>query len=441
MNIPEYAVRAIKQLEKNGFEAYLVGGCVRDFIMGIEPHDFDITTNAMPEQIKSVFSEYKTISSGEKHGTEAIVIDGNLVEITTYRTESGYTDNRHPDAVHFSSCLEEDLRRRDFTMNAIAMDINGALTDPFNGQQDIVGMVIRTVGDAGERFSEDALRILRALRFSSMFGFEIESSTSGAILENAQLLKNISAERIRDEFEGILCGRVPDNILRKYREVIAVFIPEIRKCFDFEQHTPYHKYDVWEHIIHAVKYSKNTKKIRTAMFFHDISKPECYKQDENGQGHFKRHAQKSAVRAKEIMKRFRFPNSFTADVTRLIYHHSDELNSRYEIKRLMGEIGVENTLDLIDVQRADSMSKQEFCRERLKKSDNQEKIIREIADNNECISLNQLDISGSDIVKLGVSGRNIGEILNKLLDEVMRDEVKNDKKELIYYAKSLIKYL
>lgn len=437
MKIPEYAAAAVKLLEKNGFEAYFAGGCVRDCIMSITPHDFDITTNAMPEQIKGVFSGYTVIPTGEKHGTITVIIGGKQLEITTYRIDSGYTDNRHPDKVEFSASLAEDLRRRDFTINAMAMDINGNITDLFGGREDIKNGIIRAVGKAGERFNEDALRIMRGLRFAARFGFEIEQETSASIHKYRSLLKNISAERIRDEFTGLLCGSCPDSILRSYRDVIAVFIPEIMPCFEFEQHSPYHRYDVWEHTIHAVRSCRNKEKIRLAMFFHDIAKPECFKQDENGRGHFKGHAPKSAEKAAEIMKRLKFPNRIKDDAAALISHHSDGLNSRYELRRIIGEIGVENVLDLLDVQRADSLSKQEFCRERLKKSDEQEKAVCEIIENRECVRIKDLEINGYDLMNIGFSGREIKAVLNELLDNVMKDNIKNERCELIDCAKSL----
>lgn len=439
LKIPEYAVKAVKQLEKHGFEAYFAGGCVRDFIMDITPHDFDITTNALPEQIKEVFSGFRVIPTGEKHGTITVIIDGGQLEITTCRIDKGYADNRHPDKVEFSSSLGEDLKRRDFTINAMAMDISGRITDLFGGMEDIKNGVIRAVGNPAERFNEDALRIMRALRFAARFGFDIEAETAAAVHELRSLLKNISAERIRDEFTGLLCGEHPDRVLRSYGDVIAVFIPEITSCFGFEQHSPYHKYDVWEHTIHAVKACRNKEKIRIAMFFHDIAKPDCFKQDENGRGHFKGHAPKSAEKTTAIMRRMKFPNRMTEDAATIIRHHSDELNTRYELRRIIGEIGVENVFDLLDVQRADSLSKQEFCRERLKKSDEQERIVREIIGNHECVCVKDLAVNGYDLIDSGFYGREIKSVLDTLLDNVMRDNIKNERCELLNCAESLKK--
>lgn len=435
--IPEYAVYAIEKLNNAGYEGYLVGGCVRDLIMGNAPHDFDITTNALPEQTKQIFDGFTVIPTGEKHGTVTVLIEGVPLEITTYRIDESYSDNRRPDKVTFTSCLENDLKRRDFTMNAMAMDVNGKITDLFGGKEDIEKRIIKCVGDAEKRFEEDALRILRALRFSSGLGFSIDESTSDAIHKQKCLLKNISAERLNAEFKGIVCGKNAENVLRSYRDVIAVFIPEILPCFDFQQHTRYHKYDVWEHIIHAVGSSVNREKVRIALFFHDIAKPECYKPDEKGVGHFKGHPLASAEKTHNIMTRLRFSKRFVRDVTALISHHSDELNSRSELRRLIGEIGAENVLDLLDVQRADTLAKNDFCRERLQKSDNQEKTVREIIENHECTSLKDLAVNGNDLIMLGFSGIQIRETLERILEAVFSDKIENQHSVLIDYAKLL----
>lgn len=435
--IPEFTLKAIEMLENSSFEAYIVGGCVRDFIMNIQPHDFDIASNALPKQIKAVFSGYTVIATGEKHGTVTVIINGEAIEITTYRIDGNYTDSRHPDKVSFSPYLEEDLKRRDFTINAMAMDTKGNITDLFGGRNDIKNGIIKAVGNAKKRFEEDALRILRALRFASRLGFVLDKATSDSVHECKDLLKNISSERIRDEFIGIILGKHSEKILRQYRDVIAVFIPEIIPCFEFEQHSPYHKYDVWEHTVHAVSSCANRQNVKLAMFFHDIAKPDCYKPDDTGRGHFKGHPLKSAEKAETIMHRLKFPKKIIKNTSELISRHSDKLESRYEIRRMVGELGFESALDLIDVQRADSLSKQDFCRKRLEKSDAQEKIIREIIVNRECISIRQLDVNGSDILKLGFCGSEIRAVLEELLKTVMKDEIENEHYQLISYAKSL----
>ena len=322
LNIPSYVLTAISILESNGFQAYLAGGCVRDSIMNINPNDYDIATNAVPSQIKSMFKDYKLILTGEKHGTVAVLITGNIIEITSYRLENGYTDGRHPDSVEFTSSLAEDLRRRDFTINAMAYGINDGLIDLYNGLDDIKNKIIRTVEAPEKRFKEDALRIMRGLRFSSRLGFAIDTDTSTAIHALSDQLKNVSLERIRDEFVQIICGQNAGEVMMSYRDVISVFIPEIIPCFDFNQYSPYHKYDVWEHTVNAVAKAKNKENIKLAMFFHDIAKPECFVMDSSKRGHFKGHAKKSALIAEAIMVRLRFPKSVIKNVSAIICHHS-----------------------------------------------------------------------------------------------------------------------
>lgn len=437
VNIPSYVFTVVKRLESIGFQAYLAGGCVRDSIMNIAPNDYDITTNARPEEIKNVFRDFKLILTGEKHGTVAVITNGGIIEITSYRLEKGYTDGRHPDNVEFTSSLIEDLRRRDFTVNAMVYGIHDGLIDPFNGRDDIKNKIIRTVGAPEKRFEEDALRILRGLRFSSRLGFSIESGTAEAVHNLRLLLKNISAERIRDEFVQIIRGQNAGEVLKSYRDVISVFIPEVIPCFDFEQHSPYHKYDVWEHTVNAVSECIDKENVKLAMFFHDIAKPECFTVDFSGRGHFKGHAQKSALKAEAVMKRMRFPKSVILNVKAIIYHHSDELNTEFELKKILNQIGVRNAFDLIDAQRADSLSKQDFCRERLKKSDMQEQSLRDILKRGECFSIKMLDINGYDLIELGFKGIEIKNALSLLLDNVMRGIVENSRDSLMHRAKSI----
>ena len=429
--LPDYVLYVLKKLSSRGFEAYIVGGCVRDIMLQKIPSDFDITTNALPFEIKECFEEHKIIDIGEKHGTVTIIIDSRKIEITTYRIDGTYSNNRHPDKVTFSCNLYDDLKRRDFTINAMAMKSSGELTDNFNGRSDLKNKIIRTVGDPAKRFTEDALRILRALRFASQLGFHIENNTSEMIHQYAYLIKNISAERIREEFVKILLGNSAEKILREYCDVIEVFIPEIKKSYGFKQ------YDVWEHTIHAVGASVPEKNVRTAMFFHDIAKPDCFKLDKNGRGHFKGHAVKSAEMTYDILKRLRFSSKDIKDIICVIYHHSDELDNKPEIKLLMNKIGIKNFINLLNVQRADSMSKQEFCRERLKKSNWQEKTAKEIIQNKECYTLKGLAVNGNDLMKLGFEGKENGKMLEYLLKEVIYENLENNKISIINYIKSL----
>lgn len=436
-DLPDHVLYVLNKLNSRGFEAYIVGGCVRDFMLKNDPSDFDITTNALPCEIKECFDEHKIIETGVKLGTITIIINSQKIEITTYRVEGKYSDNRHPDKVTFSCNLYDDLIRRDFTINAMAISSSGELIDNFNGRADLKNKIIRAVGDPAKRFTEDALRILRALRFASQLGFYIEDKTSEMVHQYAYLLKNISAERIREEFVKILMGISAEEILRRYCDVVEIFIPEIKKLYGFDQHSPYHKYDVWEHTIHAVGSAVPEKNVRVAMFFHDISKPDCFYMDENGRGHFKGHALKSAEMTSEILKRLRFSSRDIKDIVSIICHHSDEINSKLEIKLLLNEVGEKNFFDLLNTQRADSMSKQEFCLKRLKKSDWQEKTAKEILRNKECYTLKDLAINGNELIKLGFRDRKIGQLLERLLQEVVYENLLNDKISLINYIKSL----
>lgn len=432
-DMPLFCKTALEILESNGFEAYVVGGSVRDNFLKRNPTDFDIATNALPNEIKECFSGFKIIDTGIKHGTISVIVSGNTIEITTYRTDGKYKDNRHPSEVLFLQNLSEDLKRRDFTINAMAMDKEGRIVDLFGGIEDLNSGKLVTVGNPYKRFSEDALRILRGLRFSSVLGFEIEKETSNAIHEYKELLKNISAERIRTEFKKLLMGENCMRVLREYRDVISVFIPEIKCMFDFKQYSPYHKYDVWEHTIHSIQSAVSDEIVKISMLFHDIGKPYCFTMDKNGRGHFKGHALKSAEIAEKIMKRLRFSKNEIFKVTLLIEHHSDNFCSKKEIKKLLREIGEENYFTLLNVQRADTLAKQEFCRERLSLTDNQEALARKIIENNECFLLSQLAVNGNNIKKLGYENQEIGKTLNEILELVIDGKLENSKNTIEYY--------
>lgn len=289
MKLPDYAETIIKRLNDSGYEAYAVGGCVRDLLLGETPKDYDFTTNASPEQILRVFSDCKRFDCGLRFGTVGVLLEGKTAEITTYRRDGGYTDHRRPDRVDFSESLSEDLKRRDFTFNAMAFAPSRGLIDPFEGREDLARRIVRAVGDPGLRFREDALRILRALRFASCLGFRIEEGTAAAIHGCAGLLKNISGERIYAELTKLLCGKGCGAVLREYPDVFAVFIPEISRCVGFEQHTRYHDRDVYEHTIAAVAAVAPKPHLRLAMLLHDLAKPDFFRLTD-GTGHFKGHA-------------------------------------------------------------------------------------------------------------------------------------------------------
>lgn len=434
MKIPKYAQKVADRLIDNGFEAYFVGGCVRDCIMGQEPCDYDITTNALPEEIKKCFPDFNTILTGEKHGTVTVVSEGENVEVTTYRIDGEYTDMRHPDKVSFTKNIFEDLSRRDFTMNAICY--NSVFVDPFSGIKDIENKIIRTVGEADKRFCEDALRIMRALRFSACLGFEIEEETKCSIHKNAHLLKSVSYERLYGEFSRLLMGRQAENVLLEYGDVIGVFIPEIKPCIGFDQKNDYHIYDVYTHMVKAVCFSEYNLKVRLALFFHDIGKPLCFTTDESG-GHFKGHAEISGNIAENVLKRLKVDNVTKSTVVDLIYHHQREIipQKKY-VKRFLSRFSYEFFDMLMQVMRSDTLAHSDKAMVNLKTIEELRNIKEEVQKDGECISLKSLDINGNDLKAIGINeGKDIGKILNILLKKVIDEEVENKKEILIETAR------
>lgn len=436
LQLPNYVLQVLNILESNGFEAYLVGGCVRDFIMNKQPDDYDITTNAFPNQIKQAFSMFNLITTGEKHGTIGVVINKQVIEITTYRIDGKYIDNRRPETISFSSSLYDDLSRRDLTINAMAQNKKGEIIDIFGGKNDIENKIIRTVGSADKRFNEDALRIMRCLRFASVLNFDIENETAKAIHQNANLLKNISAERIRVEFVKLLCGNNSAEILRNFCDVIEVFIPEIKSMYGFDQHTPYHKFDVWEHTLHGIKNSENSSFIRTVMFFHDIAKPDCFKIDENGIGHFKGHAKLGAEKAKIILKRMKFSSKEIEDITKIIEYHRYSYKSDVDVKKIMNKTGQRLFFELLKVKRADDNSKG-FPKENNVQVDFAQKRAMEIIKNHECYRISDIKINGNDLLEIGFKGKEIGDVLNIILDKIVSGELLNQRDQLTNYALSI----
>lgn len=424
-------------LEKSGFEAYLVGGCVRDTLMERPFHDTDITTNALPEQIIEAFRNYKTIPTGIKHGTVTVIAGGIPYEITTYRIDGEYSDSRRPDSVEFTSSLREDLARRDFTINAVAMNSKGEIYDPFGGAEDINKKIIRCVGSPEKRFSEDALRIMRAIRFSAQLDFKIESQTAEAIHNMKDRLKNISAERIREELDKLICGKNCFNVLMEYSDVIATIIPEFQSCIGFEQHSPYHKYTVWEHTAHAVSFAPpDNLKMRRALLFHDIAKPVCARFDETGRGHFKKHAETGAEMTRNIMKRLRYDNESINYSEITIAHHSDNTKNRTDIKKLMSVVGDKLFFELMEMKKCDNFAKNDFVLDENIQFDELIAEGRKIIENGECHNLHTLDINGNDLIKAGLKGTEIGNTLKELLNFVIEEKLPNEHDILLNYIKN-----
>jgi tRNA nucleotidyltransferase (CCA-adding enzyme) len=438
---PVNVIYLLNILEEDGHEAYLVGGCVRDSFLGKTPNDWDICTNAAPEDVCALLECYDDIEvflTGMKHGTITAHIDGENYEITTYRVDGDYTDNRRPDNVTFVSDVTKDLARRDFTINAMAYRRVDDFVDPWGGYEDLRNGVIRCVRNPDDRFQEDALRILRALRFASTYGFKIEEETAAAIHRNKDLLKNVSAERIRTELCKMLCGEGVLDILLEYKDIMAVIIPELEPCIGFQQNNPYHKYDVYDHMVHAVDAYKGTDvSIKMTLLLHDIYKPKCYTEDERG-GHFYCHGVFGSHDAEKIMTRLKFDNKTRDEVVALVRHHDTDIHPGYRtVKRWLNKLGEDLLYKLIFVKLADieahSEKGQAKCRDAVL---GVLLIAKDILAQQQCFSLKDLAIGGKDIIALGVEpGPIVGETLKHLLDLVLDDIIENDHDLLVDKAK------
>lgn len=436
--IPEYCKKVLSALEDSGYESFLVGGCVRDSIMGKIPDDYDITTNALPEEMLECFKDFKVVETGLKHGTVTVVTDGENVEVTTYRIDGEYKDNRHPKEVVFTRNLSEDLKRRDFTVNALAYNEKTGIVDLFGGKDDIGIKIIKCVGEPDKRFCEDGLRILRALRFASILGFEIDRKTAESIHTNKDLLKNISSERIFSEFKKLLCGKNAEKILLDFKDVIAVFIPEIKPCFGFDQNTKYHCYDVYTHIVKSVSAVVPDEKLRLACFFHDIGKPPVYFTDEKGIGHFYGHNIKSKEIAKCVLKRLKCDNETLNFLLEAIYYHDAQVvTTQKAVKRFINKTSPEFLRKLIEIKRADAFAHAEEYRNREEYFSTLLSILDKIEEEKQCFSLKDLDLKGNDLINIGFSpNEQLGKALKIALDAVIDGNVKNEKEELIKFIRS-----
>ena len=436
IKLPPHISKTIEILNSNGHKAYIVGGCVRDSLLNRDPYDWDVTTSALPEQTVEYFKGYKTVLTGLKHGTVCVIVDNFPVEITTFRTDGGYCDNRHPDKVVFIDDVREDLARRDFTVNAIAYNDNEGIIDPFNGISDIKSKTIRCVGDERERFDEDALRIIRAIRFSSVLDFKIEEKTSDAIHEKKLLIKNVSCERIRLELEKLLVGKNAFNVLQKYSDIIFTIIPELKPTKETTQKCKYHIYNVWDHICHSVKEIEANKNLRFVMLLHDIAKPIAKTTDKNGIDHFKTHAKKSGEMAEMILKNLKSDNKSTSEIVNLIIHHDDRLyNNIDDLPLYVSEFGYDFLKKLDKVSRADIKSQNGEYLDRLNLCDEFIMKLNELEEKNICVSIKDLKINGDDLKNLGYDGKEIGEKLDCLLKKVLKNEIKNEKEVLLENAK------
>lgn len=438
IEVPAPVYFIIQELEKCGHEAYMVGGCVRDSVLGRKPHDYDICTSATPDEILQAFPYEEIIPTGLQHGTVTILINEEPYEVTTYRIDRDYSDNRRPDNVTFTKNLVEDLRRRDFTINAMAYNPKTGLIDPFNGLEDIKEGMIRCVGSEKDRFGEDALRILRAIRFASQLGFVIEPDTDWEIHQQHKRLENISVERINSEFCKIVSSDSFCVQLLLYKDVFSLFIPELKSMFDFQQNNPYHAYDVFGHTVHAIKQcNSDDLVVKLAVFFHDFGKPHSYQDGEDGIRHFKGHGKVSAEITDSIMKRLRFDNETRNNVVELVYYHDAtfEVGKKY-VKRWLNKIGEKQFRRLLEVRRADIKGqKPDYEKSRIEKVDNIEKILEEILAEKSCFSLKDLTVNGNDVkevMKLK-EGKDIGYWLNEILKRVIDGELENNRDDLVYW--------
>lgn len=438
-DIPKNVKNILSFLEDKGYESYIVGGCVRDMIMGRDPHDWDICTSALPEKVESLFrgQGYTVVPTGIQHGTVTVIIEQEGYEITTFRIDGKYSDSRRPDTVEFTEDIKEDLSRRDFTMNAIAFNPNRGLIDPFHGQRDIQDKIIACVGSAKERFKEDALRILRAIRFASRFGFSLESHVYDEVFNQRDNLKSISMERIQSEFCNIMTSSNPANVLLKYKQVFEVFLPEL-KDMDMEQNNPHHDFTVWGHTLRAVSSCVNADLIlRLAVLFHDIGKPHSY-QDGTDKRRFKGHPKVSAEMTDKILHRMRFDNDTREQVVELILHHDSEfIPEKKYVRRWLNKIGEVQFQRLLILRTCDIAGQKRMIdperEEEVKSFNIIRHIMHDILNDKECFSLKSLAVNGDTIMKTFnlPAGKEIGYWLNKVLDKVIEGDLNNTEEEIL----------
>lgn len=435
--IPAKVKEIMETLEGAGFEAWCVGGAVRDMLLGRTAEDWDVTTSALPQQVMDLFGP-AAIPTGLQHGT-VTVGGGRGVEVTTFRRDGDYLDNRHPDHVEFTSSLEEDLARRDFTVNAIAMDLRGLIRDPFGGREDLKRGLLRAVRDPEERFREDALRIMRGLRFASRLGFSIEEKTDAAIRRCAPRLESIAVERLQVELMGLLRGDQVVEVLLAYPDVLGVFLPEILPCVGFDQRTPYHCYDVWEHTARSVGAVPPEPILRYTMLLHDLGKPSTFTVDENGQGHFYGHGRESTRLAEIICDRLRLDRRSRDTILTLVEHHDMDLPfSEKAVRRCLARFGEETVRLLLEVKRGDNLAQAPEYRSRQELIRQWEQLLNMVLAQDACFSLKQLAVKGNDLTEIGLSGPAVGRTLHQLLGLVMDEKLPNDRSLLLEYTKEAL---
>ncbi|QIB69210.1 HD domain-containing protein [Aminipila butyrica] len=440
INIPIDVEKIISRLEAEGFEAYIVGGCVRDQLLGIVPEDWDICTSAKPEQVVSCFSDCRLLNTGIQHGTVTILLGGQAYEVTTYRQDGTYMDGRRPEEVAFVTSLEEDLARRDFTVNTLAYNARRGLVDPYGGCKDLQAKLIRCVGEPGERLREDGLRIIRALRFASVLGFSIEAETARSLHNSGSLLSIVAVERIQTEFCKLLCGQGVKGVLEEYRDIIEVFLPELKPMAECQQHNPHHWYDVWKHTLEALGHTEESLVVRLAVLLHDVAKPRSYTFGKDGVGHFYGHGEQGATMAEAILKRLKMDGQTVREVCQLIKYHDAEVGeSGPLIKKWLHKLGPVQFERLLQVKYADIMGQSDYLRERkLNMLGAIRRKLLQVLEEGQCFCLKDLAVNGHDLMALGIpAGKKVGELLEKLLEQVLEEQLENTRETLLQAVKRL----
>ena len=436
MLLPDSAAACVKRLENAGCATYAVGGCVRDACLGLTPHDYDLCTAATPAEMKAIFADHTLVLAGEKHGTVGVVMDGEVVEITTFRTEGDYRDNRHPDRVEFVTDIEKDLSRRDFTVNAMAYSPTRGLCDPFGGREDLKKGILRAVGDAETRFREDSLRILRGVRFAVRFRLTPEEKTEKAMADLSGLMENLARERVFSELDGLLPHLRAEDLIR-YSTVLCAVIPELKETLGFDQRTHHHIYDIYTHTAQVVAGVPATSVLRWAALLHDIGKPACFTLDEAGCGHFYGHAKVSAEMANTVLHRLKAPTALRSRVERLIELHMTPLAADKKLlRRRVAQHGFETVYDLLRLQESDV--KGTGVTENALSFAGVEEILKEIEAENACLTLKDLAVSGHDLMALGFSGPAIGKTQRYLLEQVLEERLPNEKEALLTAARTML---
>ena len=442
MNIPQGPDEILNRLTAAGFQAYAVGGCVRDSLLGTVPGDWDICTSALPEETEACFSDLRVVETGLKHGTVTAIFQGVPYEITTFRSDGNYLDHRRPQQVNFVRTLKEDLLRRDFTINAMAVGLDEEIQDPFGGRQDLTDGIIRCVGDPDTRFTEDALRILRGLRFASRLGFSIAPETAAAMERNKNLLSYVSGERIYKELTGILIGTYAQSVLEQYGGVLAAVLPEIQPSMGFLQRNPFHNRDVWQHTLEALGKSRPDPIVRWALLLHDLGKPDCFTLDDRGIGHFYGHPQRSMELAEQILDRFHGDKKTRDTICLLVRDHDREAPATIKnARRWIARYGRDNVRLLLEVKRCDCLAHVDTPKTRARYNNLMEmtRLIRECLETEQCFSVRDLPVKGGDVMALGVpAGPQVGRILERLLDGVLDGTCPPEREALLERLKQVI---